>query len=797
MRRDFDDVLRLGTAGPEGDAVPAEAAAPEVQFCVAQAALARGDLDAVRQVADAAEGFRQALILADLLVASDAGQDEINQQYARVWQLAASEDDKVSFWLSASMAGVDPLPGEVELRQREDELPVLIDASRLIAADRPSEAVSILRPVHDSESARQLLVNAYLRAGDVDAAVVELTDAARRFDHSVHLMRAVEVLIGADRLADAAPIADRCLSLTSPRQPGRDLLHEVGVAQANNIGNWQDMEAKLRAWMEESGVTQRRVWMLINALMNQAELDAAWTVHLENPELSPQNPLEAQLWIALHARRDADADATLSGALELCSQFEDDPDVRRAAVDAFFARGDKELTDTQRDRWHELIRLRTEEPAEGDSFQSISLPENGDDLAETFRPLLEPQAQRIEQAVERVRSQGWPYGVLALAAGRAYASALAQRASGYLPIAVAADELLQLELLDAGAALNGQVITDASALTISWLINQTWPIFVASFSRVSLTGETRRDIAAAAESLHPEATGTLGWDIRTGRPFYEEADPKATARLSEHLSWANARAAELPIHEDSTSDDDTSFGPWMSSFRAARDLEQPLWADDVGLRTLARNEGVPTFGSVALLTLLVRSGKIDTDTHAATLRTLRDEYCVDLPLDAEWLLEAARRDDFRVGPALFAFTRRATWVEDLPAALDLWRTVVRECGQHYPEHLASWVYAGAVGLMASVVPPVVVDLAAGLLVAVTVEVTRDPGTFSRCADALAQAANEANLHDPVETAIRTLHGLLTEHLGMEDGARALAQLGSQLAEHHRESLRRVLFNVRD
>lgn len=125
---DYQHVLELGLVAPNGSALPDEAAEPEVQFAVAQAAMALGRIDQAGAVAEATTGFRQALIRAELLVASDTDQPHVAAQYESAWELAATEEEKVAFWLSASTCGIDPLPGIDELEARTDEVPALVAA---------------------------------------------------------------------------------------------------------------------------------------------------------------------------------------------------------------------------------------------------------------------------------------------------------------------------------------------------------------------------------------------------------------------------------------------------------------------------------------------------------------------------------------------------------------------------------------------------------------------------------------------------------------------------------------------
>lgn len=795
---DYRHAIQLGTPQPDGLALPDEAAEPEVQFSVAQAAIAIGDLDTVREVAAAAAGFHQSLILADLLAASKADQTEINEQFERAWDLAETEENKVALWLSASMAGVEPLSGQDELDQRTDDLPLLALASQHIARGRLTEAIELLRPNRQSESIRRLLTNAYLRNDQIDEAIAELVDIAQRFDNADHLVGAVEILAGADRLTEAAELADRTLPMIQPGRFERNFLHEVGVAAAHNRNDWTDMETRVRAWINESGTDSRRRWLLVSSLFNQADPDAAWQVWQEGGGVEPETGVEAQMWIALHSRYRPSPD-TLANILAMSERFPDDPDVRASAVNAFFLMGDSkgEINPDDLARWHELIRQRAETPAPEDTFMSISMPNDLDGLIETFRPMLEPQAHQIDTWLSKVRKEGWPYGMLAAAAGRTYTTAIVQRAAGFLPVASPHREVADLEVETALEALSGPVVVDISAVATAWYIKEFWTQFLAVFTRVGITAESKRDSAIAADSVRPRSSGTLGWDISTGRPVFHDADPEELDRLEAHLSWVYEQVATLSLAATPQKGDDhvIDLGAWMTSFTAARAEGVPLWADDVGLRTLARNEGVSTFGTDALIRALESKGRLTPEDAATLIETLRNEYCVDFPVDRLWLLESARRDDWGPGPALFTFTRPSSWAADLHTGYEVWREVADNAGASDPMKVVPWVYAASAGLIGAIPPARSLQLVAGIIVSAMNATRSDPTAFAACVAAARDALRAEELPDPVDLALEMAFDLLSQRVGQTQAATAMARLGAELTDDHRQALRRLLFDI--
>jgi hypothetical protein len=798
---DFEQVLRIARVPPEGEALPEEAAHPEALFSASQAAIASGQRDLAEAALATMSGFRQALIKAELLDSTDASREEVEAHYEVAWALASDEEDRVMFWLSASMTGIRPLPGQDELDQRDDDIPILCRASDRLAHGALEEAISTLRPVRTSESVRRLLVNAYMRNEDIDAAVAELLDMAVRFDNVEHRIRAVGLLAGVHRLDEACQIADSTLAALSADHAQRALLHEVGVAAAHNRQDWAQMEARTRAWINDLGPDRRRRWLLIAALYNQAEPDAAWKVFEEGDGLSVETDLEAQLWIALHARYRPSRETT-SRALELAQRFDDDANLRAVAVNAFLLMGDDkgDVAPDELAEWHELIRLRAESPAPDDTFVIVSMPEDGDinALTEAFRPFLEPHQLQVDTWRERVRREGFPQGMLAVAAGRPYTKTLAHRPVGCIPMASSDPTTIAAELAAAKAALGGHVLVDNSALVVANYIRGVWPRLVGAFSKVEITAEAHRDAAISSDVMKPRSTETLGWDSASGQPTIDLIDDAILDKLEEQLAWITSQAATLSVRpsltpgEKAETDD---LGAWMATFHAAQLAGVPLWADDVGLRALARNEGVAAFGTDALLAALVAAGGMSALEHESILVMLRDAYCVDLPPNPEWLVASAEADDWRPGPALLVLSRPPAW-SDLREGYETWSALAERAAERDPDRLPAWVYAAVTGIASAARDPEMAGrLTAGSLVKAATITAFNPSVFARCAQAAAQAASDSGVVDPTELALAMTMDLLAQRLGPEGAASTVAKLGSQLADDHREALRRILFGL--
>lgn len=352
-------------------------------------------------------------------------------------------------------------------------------------------------------------------------------------------------------------------------------------------------------------------------------------------------------------------------------------------------------------------------------------------------------------------------------------------------------------------ALDGEIIVDLSTLAVGWFIADRWPRLTAAFNRLELTSAARRDVGSAAGGFRPRSAETLGWDPATGRPVLHETPQEQLDRLEAHTAWIETMAKSLTIRDWPVLDAQTRLGAeddgiasWLAAVELAKAEDTPLWADDVGLRELARNEGVRAFGTAALLEALVSRGVFTTGERVlnAIIEALRDEYCVDLALDPAWIQSRGERDGWGPGVAQFSFSRAGSWA-DLPQTFEVWLAAATAAGAVSPDLVPPWVYSAAFGICYAVDGVTAHRLVAGLLVAAAGAVQSQPGTFASCVEAATAACVHADIPTPTELALAMMLDLLNQRVGPDEAGTAVANLGSELTGEDKQALRRILFGV--
>jgi hypothetical protein len=800
MRRQYARVVEIGTAPPDGEALPTEASNTEVRLAVAEAAIASGNTHlAQRVISHVPQGFQRAIIEAELLAQTSANPNTLQSAFDAVWTEAKEQEPEHQrlYWLAASSAGVE-LRGLDVLAARADDLSVIVEAQLHSARGDHNAALAMLRRGQQSELTTQLLVDALVGNDDIDGAVDQLTAAATRFNDTRHLVHGVDLYVRNGRHSAAASLARNALLLVpSTLREERAFLHQVLVERAGTEGAWREMAVRARAWIEDLGSQPTNRWHLALALNNSTDVAGSWRVLQESPILNPTTAQEARLWTFL-ASRESPGPSTADRIISLVDAYPTDTELISLAINGFFAQGDVwgAVSPNTIGRFQRLLTDHSAEYGSNEEAAAFVLGGTAQEMIEQLRPSLERRARLLNDRAEKVR-HGWPYGLLALEADRPYALTLIYRAVGCLPIATIDIDRVRAELVAARAGLNQRVALDLSSLVVGSYIKDVWPVLRGHFARIDLPQPALSDILSTVAFLEREATGSLSFDTAAQAIRIYATDAATTAQLLEQGQWAASQTAELSIvdwpHLGELGDliDDRHL-PWLAALDVAKSQGIPLWCDDLGLRTLAADFGVPSFGTASLIRALVDSADIDGAFGQTALRRLRDEYAVDLPLDSEWLRFSAAIDQWKPGPSQYFFSRKAAWA-NAQITNSLWSELVQSAAFVEPVRVVGWVEAASHGVIRATTPldaPKALASLAARAIAIT---GFDPETLGRCAATIREVGRAAGIVNPVPILIANL----LEHLKTAVGAGAAAKLllSAHLVDEDRSVVRDLVFGA--
>ena len=342
---------------------------------------------------------------------------------------------------------------------------------------------------------------------------------------------------------------------------------------------------------------------------------------------------------------------------------------------------------------------------------------------------------------------------------------------------------------------------DLSSVSCAWYVRDVWPLIRSGIARLEMPSTARHDAVVTLDGLMPRPSGYLSWNTRTGRPVMTDADTTTIERIEAHSRWIAQTVADTTVRDwpalvsdDFNIHDDPRFLPWLAGVDLAKQTGLPLWADDLGLRTLARDAGVSTFSTVALMAVLEEDGRLSMIQRQTAMLVLRDEYCVDLELDAEWLRRSAAASDWRGGVAAMSFSRPATWTES-EAAFGIWTEIVQAAADFDPALIAGWVYSAATAFCRSLPRDRTSAVVAPLIVRGIVAGRFQRSVFATCLEAGREASREHNAADPLGSTLDLLFEILTENAGTAGAAEILSTCAAGLEADDRVALRRVLFGV--
>ncbi|MFC4859297.1 PIN domain-containing protein [Actinophytocola glycyrrhizae] len=801
-RDHWDEVLTLGRPVPDGEATPEEAATPGVQRAVIEAALASGQPEIAAETLDrVSDPCVQRTLRAQHLLAVGGSTVDAAQLLHEAWSLASNDADRLVVWSALAALG-EQLPDRERLETRNDVEAALVLAQADHAAGDTNAAVARLRAWRNkSWHVIGPLVGLYLSSDSIDAAVDTLIGAAARFDDPTFLAQAAHVSANRGRLGQAEELAVRALTAISDEPRTRLMLHDVLIAASQSRGAWREMEARVRASIDEHGETVHLRWLLVGSLFNQRRFDEAWASLQTHPALEADTEPRARVWIHLHTRFRSDP-ALADELLSVIDQFGDSPDFTAAAIGYFYtSRIHKTASEDSQARWRTRIARFIEEHPAHPGFFSISIPDDPEGMIAALRPYLEPGSQQFEELQRQVANAEIPYGMLSVLSGKPYATALMHRAAGCLPIHPADDQLAAREASDARGAMHGSIVIDTSALTVLYYVASLWPKILGSFQRIVIPAPAHADIVQAAEGFRLPSDGNLGWDTQAGLPSIAEANVEHQEALRNHSEWMAAagsdldvvdwpRLSHLPRLEDLAEDD--RFLPWLTALDYAVTHGHPLFTDDLVLRALARAEGIATFGTVGILRALAESGAIEATDLDAKLDTLRHEYCVDLPLDADALVRVAQLDQWEPRAAAFAFSRPTAWRPG-EHTFRVWRHLGNHVAANGPEHLSAWLYAGITGAAHGKQPQQVTTIAATMLFSTTLSSDAPAARFPELLKAARNAAKELAGNDLLPRTITLMLEAFTPQGGPEFSARAALWLTAELDEQDRSIVREAVF----
>jgi predicted nucleic acid-binding protein len=254
------------------------------------------------------------------------------------------------------------------------------------------------------------------------------------------------------------------------------------------------------------------------------------------------------------------------------------------------------------------------------------------DLTEVIRAQLVPNAGQLNDAADLVRAGKLPLGALAAASSRSYTTMLIEQSCGIQYAVNPAGDAFKREIEIAKQALNGEVVVEPSTLALVTLLPQRWPTLRSAFSSVRLPRLALTDIDNARSDLAraPGFSYSIGYDPTTDALVRTETSLAEHQRLHQRILKVEEAARQLVVTDSRQPSTPDLHQAWSSAISLAKEQGLPLWSDDIALRSIAADQGIPAFGTYALLATLTEAGLI-ADTLEKDTQALVDAQIIKLP----------------------------------------------------------------------------------------------------------------------------------------------------------------------
>ncbi len=702
--RDWALCMKLGLGPPRGDATPDESNSPHVLPSVIAAAIVADDNALAESLIplldDPFESAHQRSLLAEH---EDRPREEVRELQMQALDAASSLEQLYAALMGLASLGEWPLPRLAEIEALSLEKVELLTAMSESERGLYEQATIRLRPyAATSAKAAELLARTQSLALDTNAAVATLRDAFRRFQDSSLLVYAIRLLLRDGRSDDAEREVAQAIAAVSEDAPSYPAIRRLSIQVALDCRDWSAAAARARAYLASlEGDDAQVLWALVTSLGNQALLRDASRVLDDHPELPITSTEEATTWLVLQ-RELPPSDERLNRSLDLAAEYAENEDVMGTALlVALEMSSHVQVGHETAERAQGLIDLFVDRYPESTILRryDFSSPEV---LLEQLRGVLEPSAALYNVNARRVSESGYPAGILSLMSGRSYTEALVSRAAGAMVISSALDAVRAHELDVATDSLERPVALDLSALNTISLLPDFWQVVSARFSGFVLHIDASLDSQSGARNLAMKSTRSLGWDSTAGRPVMHELDAATAEELARRAAWIAEKATAIRAIGDKRLTtfpllDGERFGSWLGAIEVAKQEGIALYADDVGLRTLAEEAGVGAFGTLSLMESLVSRGAITSQTLNNARLTLLRNFAVDVAYEKDLLVATAESDGWAVGASTFQLTRPIFWRDQESAFRAFHRLIVGNLASAAPTP-SLWTEAALRGL---------------------------------------------------------------------------------------------------
>lgn len=470
------------------------------------------------------------------------------------------------------------------------------------------------------------------------------------------------------------------------------------------VGDGRDYGAILelaREWRDALPLSKNAIWNVLFGLARLSKHDEAYQLaRATAPDAA--TPERATLLAEIYYRAAPRGEAVAT-IVSLSARFDRQIEALEALVIASsLGADDEEISEQLGLEVAETMRSFEARFPESQTLRSFPAPQSAEEFEALLKDLAGDRPALQAQMLEAVRDGQAPVNALAAASpGRVTTTWLGLN---ILPLGFATSEQDAADRRAATEALGGAAVLDPSSLVVLGAVREISDKVLRSLPGSTITNETLEDVDSDTQPIGR-------------RVMQSEHDPDGSVSLREVTAEENAATTEqaadvlaiaksldvLPPIGAGVSDEirqlydeheeRAELRVLLATIALAQRLGRPVYSDDRWIREFVRANGIPAFGTPALLDVLLQRGVISEAEHRAARFAVTERGAWGLALSEAELIAAGRATSFKLDRMLIgAFHDRAAWRATPAQRFQEFAGFLGVVFDERPESFGTWVH---------------------------------------------------------------------------------------------------------
>jgi aspartyl-tRNA(Asn)/glutamyl-tRNA(Gln) amidotransferase subunit C len=560
--------------------------------------------------------------------------------------------------LTGATENVDvPWDAEAEsfLASIHPELLPILRAQFLVRRERVNEARNVLLQNAHNPDALQLLAGLAAEEGDWKRAIDLTRTLVERLPTPDRQLLLAEVMLRGGEVGEAGQLLARLRDDITVSDEVRRRAYALSAADAWKAEDFPQVEEIARRWLELAPEDPQAQWGRIQALARLGRFSEAHQL-LASSSVEPRGPQDANVAAVIYSESLEPFDAA-TRIKELLDAFPEDEHLNAQFIVAGLNVPEESRHEPISDSVRNALATFPDRFPKSKLIRAVKAPESPEEVPAFFKAHFAAGAEESRRRQTEVVRGDAPVAALAATIGRSVC-ALWSRLE-ILPLTYSDSNLLDWEREVAWSAIPGGAVIDTAALSVlARLRNTPVPLAVrGALPALTVPRAVVEDALAARPALpgrDDEESIEAGWDPVAQVPRIYHLPREARERFRELVEFVITTVQELNHSPDVDSRrpdefdeflstiEDRAFRTWPATLSVAKRLDLAVYSDDRYVRRTAREAGLRTFGTLALLDVLAEKNLLLADDVLAARSLLRSEGAVVLPSAPDELVDEVR-----------------------------------------------------------------------------------------------------------------------------------------------------------